>query len=312
HDPNTVQNPGNYRVYVGIDPTGGTDWASSNIVWSEPAMQYNTWMQLSVTAVAKAGTITVYTRGQPEFRTQFNDSYWDDACLTIVRPQPTNTPVPKATNTPTITSTPADTPTPTDTPSPTATATPLATPTPRVAYVCVRVHNDVNGNGAPDPGERLLEGAVIHFMNELGEVLETYTTDGRNEPHCFATRQEGNYFLQEKNPEGYVSTSSDDWGVYVVPGAIIQIHFWDHLPPTPTPTDTPSPTATSTNTRVPTATPMPTMTPTEVIMPSPTPSPTPLPAAQAMAQAIFGVSGIIAALLGVVLIAGLRYIRGRL
>jgi len=319
HDPTTVVDPGNYRVYVGIDPTGGTDWSSPNVVWSEPRIEYNTWMNLSVTAVAKANTITVYARGQPEFRDRFNDSYWDDACLTLVRPRPTNTPTPRATNTPTIT------PTPTDTPTPTATFTPLPTPTPRKAFICMRVHDDVNGNGVHDPGERLLAGATIKVTNDQGDVLETYVTDGRSEPHCFVTRQEGTYFLIEENPAGYVSTSADNWGVYVMPDATVNIHFRDYLPPTPTP----SPTNTPTNTPVPpTATPSPTtlpptstMTPTDTpVPPTPTDTPTkvvivptatPVPAPRTLSQEVYGLSGILVALLGICLMLGTRYFRAR-
>ncbi len=80
-DPNSVTKPGDYRVQIGIDPTGGTDWASPNIVWSPPRMEYNTWMQLTVIAVAKEDVVTVFTRGYPEYRTKHNDSYWDDAYL---------------------------------------------------------------------------------------------------------------------------------------------------------------------------------------------------------------------------------------
>jgi hypothetical protein len=126
-DPSTVKDPGNYHVYIGIDPTGGTDWNSPNVVWSEPRMEYNTWMRLEVKATAKAGTITVFLRGHPEFRNQFNDSYWDDTCLTVVQPIP---PTPKPTSTPKATATPTVTPSPTETPTPCASAAlriPMAT-----------------------------------------------------------------------------------------------------------------------------------------------------------------------------------------
>lgn len=146
-DPNE---PGKYRAYVGIDPTGGTDPYSPNVVWSEPTMIYDVWTRLSVTTAAQGDAVTVFTKGQPEFAVKHNDSFWDDACLIVVAPtpRPTNTPQPTATATetlvptetptvePTATLSPTDTPVPTDTATPippTATATrrpPTATPAP--------------------------------------------------------------------------------------------------------------------------------------------------------------------------------------
>ncbi|MGB9880398.1 MAG: SdrD B-like domain-containing protein, partial [Anaerolineae bacterium] len=203
-NPDAIVNPGNYRVYVGIDPTGGTDWSSPNVVWSEPRMEYNTWMRLEVQAVAKASTITVFLRGQPEFRVQFNDSYWDDACLTVVRP---------ATATPRPTNTPKDTPTPTATPTPTMTLTATPTPTPAYGQVCVSTFEDTNHDSRHDEGEGLIAGSVISLLDSNQFELESYVTDGLSEPYCFTGLTEGTYFLKRQNPPGYVSTIPDDWAV---------------------------------------------------------------------------------------------------
>jgi hypothetical protein len=132
--------PGNYRVLIGIDPTGGTDWSSENVVWSERTFAYDAYQQLSVATVARNSTVTVFMQGVPEFPVKHNDSYWDDACLVAIVPTntpapPTNTPVPK--DTPTITPSPTETlsPTPsltaTETPTLTSTPVPTDTPTPR-------------------------------------------------------------------------------------------------------------------------------------------------------------------------------------
>jgi hypothetical protein len=137
-----LNSPGNYRVYVGIDPHGDEPAGfgappSERTVWSEPVIDrdtrrfddsnlpYDGWVQIEVTAQAQADHVTVYTRGQPEFPVRFNVSYWDDACLTIVGPTPA------ATATPEFTSTPEPTPSPTYTPTslPTATATETLQPT---------------------------------------------------------------------------------------------------------------------------------------------------------------------------------------
>jgi len=137
--------PGNYRVSVGIDPTGATPPGfgappSEVTVWSTPVLgkdlqreyansdKYDAWERLVVSARARADFVTVYTKGQPEYRVKHNNSFWDDACLRVVPPP---TPTPSPTFTPSPTATPTDTLLPTDTPSPTATltGTPTATST---------------------------------------------------------------------------------------------------------------------------------------------------------------------------------------
>jgi len=139
--------PGNYRVYVGIDPYGDEPVGfgappSERTVWSDPVLDretrrfddaglpYDAWVQIEVTAQAESDHITVYTRGEPEFPVRVNVSYWDDACLTAVAPTPAPTPTLEFTPSPE----PSPTPTSTQTPLPSATATatlpPTATPAP--------------------------------------------------------------------------------------------------------------------------------------------------------------------------------------
>jgi uncharacterized protein YraI len=115
-DPDQCGEFGNYRVWVGIDPTGGRSGESGNIVWSQPIMACNEWVFLQVTAVAKAGTVSVFLKGEPEYRMKHNDAYWDDAALKVQSP-PTATPRP-----PTSTPRPASTPTPTAVPDAVANA----------------------------------------------------------------------------------------------------------------------------------------------------------------------------------------------
>lgn len=122
------ETPGNYRVSIGLDPFGGTDYNSENIVWSEfQTFAYDAYKQLSVATVARSNVVTVFLRGVPEFPVKHNDSYWDDVCLVAI--VPTNTPAPP-TQTPAPTDTPTITPSPTLTPSPTPTETPTYTLTP--------------------------------------------------------------------------------------------------------------------------------------------------------------------------------------
>lgn len=71
---------------IGIDPTGGTDWQSANIVWSEARTQYDEYGLFEVVAEAQANTITVYVYSQPAFAVKHNDVYWDDAALQATTP----------------------------------------------------------------------------------------------------------------------------------------------------------------------------------------------------------------------------------
>lgn len=80
--------PGNYRVWVGIDPVGATPPGvgadtPATVIWSAPVMKYDEWILLRVSAVAQADAVTVYVKGQPEWSVKHNDSFWDDACLVV-------------------------------------------------------------------------------------------------------------------------------------------------------------------------------------------------------------------------------------
>ena len=82
---------------VGIDPTGGTNPFSPDIVWSPEVESFDHWTQYSVEAVAKGDTLTVFTHSRPEWKDaprNNNDVYLDDASLTAIGappPSPTST-----------------------------------------------------------------------------------------------------------------------------------------------------------------------------------------------------------------------------
>ncbi|MCA9897515.1 MAG: hypothetical protein H6654_16805 [Ardenticatenaceae bacterium] len=80
-DPN---DHGDLYQRVGIDPTGGTDWQSPNVVWSEMRMQYDEFGLFSVEAVAQADVITVFVWSKANIPVKHNDVYWDDARLTLL------------------------------------------------------------------------------------------------------------------------------------------------------------------------------------------------------------------------------------
>lgn len=165
---------GNYRVSIGIDPTGGTDplapsvhWERYRLPWDIP---YDVWNRLVVTDTAQAGQVTVFTEGWAEFPVKHNDSYWEDATLAYITPPelpnkdylpvmlrnfrtaPVSTATPTVTLTPTATPTAIPTATPTSTPTlpPTSTATPTPTGTsvpPTVTPTATPACVDVIQNG---------------------------------------------------------------------------------------------------------------------------------------------------------------------
>jgi LysM repeat protein len=100
---------------VGIDPFGGTDAFSPNIIWSTSFDTFDAWGLYSIEAAAQGGTVTVFTRSTPFYGNQHNDIYVDDASLVAINnsgggnsqpvvppvaPQPTTAPQPTATSTP--------------------------------------------------------------------------------------------------------------------------------------------------------------------------------------------------------------------
>ena len=139
------------------------------------------------------------------------------------------------------------------TPSPTPTQTTVP------GDICVSVFADENGDEMRDLGEGLVAGAILTVTNSSRVVVDSYTTDGINEPHCFHVAAPGVYYLREQNPPGWASTSPDYWGLSIDEGVTWDIEIGDRLmdaTPTPTATSsaTPTPTATSTMTSTPTAT----------------------------------------------------------
>lgn len=148
--PDASELPGNLTVQVGIDPTGGTDGQSANIVWSPAGTpQYDSWVQYSVSAAPAGSSLTVFVRAQPQEPVKNNVIYIDDAQLSTgggtspsaTSQQPSsvpattvvssNTPASSATTVPSNTPAPsATTVPPSDTPPPTLTFTPSLTYTP--------------------------------------------------------------------------------------------------------------------------------------------------------------------------------------
>jgi LysM repeat protein len=76
------------HLRVGIDPYGGTNPFSSDIVWSPEQDAFDRWVEFSVQAKALGDTVTVFTHSRPDWdwARQNNDVYLDDASLVVVTP----------------------------------------------------------------------------------------------------------------------------------------------------------------------------------------------------------------------------------
>ena len=230
-NPDRCEEFGNYRVWAGIDPNGGRDGNSGNIVWSQPIMTCNEWVLVQVTAVAKSSTITVFLKGEPEYRMKHNDAYWDNASLTVQSP-PTPTPPP-----------PTPTPRP-PTPTPVPTSTPVPTPTPVPdAVASAATVNVYNGPGeAYDLVAQIPQGTFVDVTgkNPAGDWLTIATSNGTT---------------------GWVPVSQLQVNVQVANVTEATVP----ATPTPTPTNTPTITPTPDYTPTPTVTPTPTFTPTPAV-----------------------------------------------
>lgn len=82
--PGYLSNPNDHgELYqkVGIDPTGGTNWQSSHVIWGDARMQYDEFGLFTVEAIAQSSTITVFLHSRPNIPVKHNDVYWDDAHL---------------------------------------------------------------------------------------------------------------------------------------------------------------------------------------------------------------------------------------
>lgn len=73
------------NLQVGIDPTGGNNPWSPNIIWSAPAESFDKFSQFTVDAVAKSNIVSVWTKSKPNMALQHVDVYVDEASLNVVQ-----------------------------------------------------------------------------------------------------------------------------------------------------------------------------------------------------------------------------------
>lgn len=85
-EPNPHQSFGQTGMHmkVGIDPTGGTDPWSKDIIWSTEKDAYDKFERFEVQAVARSNKVTVFTHSRPENPMEHNDVYLDDAELIAI------------------------------------------------------------------------------------------------------------------------------------------------------------------------------------------------------------------------------------
>jgi hypothetical protein len=63
--PESLVEPSDVNVQIGVDPTGGLDPGSPLIVWSEPAEPLGRWRKLRLKVDAQASIMTVYLKSAP-------------------------------------------------------------------------------------------------------------------------------------------------------------------------------------------------------------------------------------------------------
>ena len=78
---NTSGDPSPMHLRIGIDPNGGTDAKAASIVWSAEENAWDAWTLIQVEAVAASSSVTVFVYAYPDYRSQDNNVYVDDASL---------------------------------------------------------------------------------------------------------------------------------------------------------------------------------------------------------------------------------------
>ncbi len=267
-DADASEDPGDVVVRVGIDPNGGTDGESDDIIWSSAAtFFYDAYRQYAVIATAASSTVTVFvesTVGEPRAN---NYIYLDDAVLevasetTVVEEasptSETNTELNdgSATETPTPTQTPTATesldrsddggqegkptatntvaPTDTSTPSPTETATPTAQPT------------------ATSTATATADGTLTPFTDDFPETVTHVVVEGDTVSELALHYGSAREAINQANGLNEANL------IYIGQRLIIPIN----LPATPAGVQAATATATATVTPTFTPTPTPTATP---------------------------------------------------
>lgn len=231
------------RMMVGIDPAGGLNPYATSVRWSEPNWEFDSYFQFSVVAAAQGDTLTVFAYStQPECLPA-NFTFWDDASLvaTSAAETPAEFPgapedrfrevAPEATIKTSSSTFAANSAAPgggsgdgnggssggdggTDGGSVEAGGT---------GSLCFMLYEDRNANGLREVQEPKLAGGIF-TLTDGSAVIDTYTTNGENEPHCFSSVPAGDYMLTWRG-EGLTATSAAGWGVSLPEGHTLSREF---------------------------------------------------------------------------------------
>jgi hypothetical protein len=80
-DGNWRESDGRYRMRIGLDPYGGTDPESKDVVWSQVVQPYDKWFPLRVETTSRSDRCTIFVWAQAEWRVKHNNGYVDDCRL---------------------------------------------------------------------------------------------------------------------------------------------------------------------------------------------------------------------------------------
>ena len=80
--PDRPQDDGQLYQRAGIDPTGGTVYTASTVIWTDERKQYDLFGLFKLEAPAEADTMTVFVYSRSDFPVKHNDVYWDQAAFT--------------------------------------------------------------------------------------------------------------------------------------------------------------------------------------------------------------------------------------
>jgi hypothetical protein len=80
-DTNWRESTGRYRMRIGIDPYGGTNPESGDVLWSGTVQPYDAYVPLAVEDVTRSDRCTIFVWGQAEWAFKHNNAYVDQVEL---------------------------------------------------------------------------------------------------------------------------------------------------------------------------------------------------------------------------------------
>lgn len=168
---------GDVLIQVGIDPTGGTDGTSENILWSVPQESYDSYNAYQVSAITEGESVSVWIRSRVGFAVKTSRIYLDDASLNVEGGAVvvTEEPTAEATSEPVVTDEPTEEVTPEPVVTDEVTVEP-ATPTPDGGDTPLPTSTPISsgGTGGPTDGRQPsasgFSGNIVHTV-QSGDTL---------------------------------------------------------------------------------------------------------------------------------------------